>query len=148
RRIARVRVIAFALLGALIAPASAHAQASAAPEIHATRPLTGPAPAADRVAHARAFARAHARALRLTAARVDALGAPQRVTGGGIEQLRWRRSFSGIPAFDDELRIALGANGQVLAASGSAGDAAPATLTPAVSPAAAMTVVRRDAGVA
>jgi hypothetical protein len=136
-----------------VAPASAHAQkpafdirTSAAPQIHATRPLTGPAPAADRMARARAFARAHAAALGLTPARVDALGAPERVTGGGIEQLRWRRSFSGIPAFDDELRIALGADGEVLAASGSTHDAAPATLTPALGPVEAMAVVRDDAG--
>jgi extracellular elastinolytic metalloproteinase len=73
---------------------------------------------------------------------VDALGAPQRVTGGGVEQLRWPRSFGGIPAVDDELRVDLAANGAVLTAIGTADDAAPATLTPALGPAAAMRVAR------
>ncbi len=123
-------------------------RSSRAPEIQAARPLTGPAPTADRVTRARAYARAHAGALGLTAARVDALGAPERVTGGGVEQLHWRRSFAGIPAVDDELRLDLAGNGAVLSAIGSADDAVPATLTPALGPVQAMRVVRDDAGAA
>ena len=84
------------VLGALLAPASAHAQKpffdirrAEPPTLQSTRPLTGPA-RGDRVAHALAFARAHARALGLTAARAAALGPPARSTVSGIERLTWQ----------------------------------------------------------
>ena len=98
------------------------------------------------MAHALEFARAHAGALGLTAARVAALGTPDRTTVSGIERLTWQRSFGGIPAFGDELRVALGPDGAVLSASGAAAQAAPPSLTPSLSAAQAMTVVSDDAG--
>lgn len=141
------------LLAALLAPASASAQKpffdirrAAEPSLQATRPLTGPVPAADRVTRALDFARAHAGALGLTPARVGELGAPARSTVSGIERLTWQRSFGGIPAFGDELRVAVGADGAVLSASGSGAEAAPPSLTPSLSAAQAMAVVSDDAG--
>jgi extracellular elastinolytic metalloproteinase len=141
------------VLGALLAPASAHAQKpcfdirrAEAPSLHATRPLTGPAARTDRVAHALTFARGHARALGLTAARIAALGTPERSTVSGIERLSWQRSFGDIPAFGDELRVALAPDGAVLSASGTSVTAAPSSLTPSLSAAQAMAVVSDDAG--
>jgi extracellular elastinolytic metalloproteinase len=138
---------------ALVAPAAARAakpnfdiRTPATPQLTGTRPLTAPAPAGARVPQALAYVRAHAGALGLTAARVDALGAPERrAAAGGVVQLRWPRSFGGIPAFDDQLRVALGADGAVLNATGST-DTAPPSLEPVLGPVRAMRVVRDDAG--
>jgi extracellular elastinolytic metalloproteinase len=140
---------------ALVAPATARAtkpnfdiRTGVAPQLAGTRPLTGAAPAGARVTRALAYVRAHAGALGLTPAQVNALGAPQRrAAPGGIVQLRWPGSFGGIPAFDDRLRVALRADGAVLNAVGRA-DAAPRSLEPLLGPVGAMGAVRDDAGAA
>ena len=66
------------------------------------------------------FARSHAAVLGLSSADLDALGAPKVVTSpSGISSVRFSQSYSGIPAYDNDLRINLDRVNRVLSVTGS-----------------------------
>ncbi|QEC47228.1 PKD domain-containing protein [Baekduia soli] len=68
---------------------------------------------------ARAYAAQHATALGLDAATVAALGAPSQTRSPtGLTVVRFGQSVDGVPAFDNDLRVAVDRAGRVLSVSG------------------------------
>src|SRR3954471_18788685 len=80
--------------------------------------LTGPAAASPQTV-ARRYARDHAAALGLDATDVDDLvAAPTVRTPSGITIVRFRQAAAGIPAFDNELRLAVDRGNRVVTVAG------------------------------
>ena len=92
------------------------------------------ASSADPATVARAWVRAHATGLGLSAADVEALGTPKTVKApGGLTTLRFPQSVDGVPAFDSELRAAVDKHGRLVMVGGSpARDLSVASVTPAI----------------
>ena len=111
--------------------------------------LTRPA-AGDRSAVAMDWVRANRTALGLTDADLDGLALSDRTVGAatGITHLRYRQSFRGIPAFDNDLRVNLDRGGRILGVTGSpvSGLSVP-SVVPDVGAVAAMRALQRDVGV-
>ncbi len=111
--------------------------------------LTGPSATSDRVGLAERYVRSHLAALGLTTDDLGSLGVPERIAGGGVEQVRWRQTYGGIPAFDNDLRVNLARDGRVLSVLGSPRhDLKVASTTPALDAAGAVRLAMRDAGTA
>ena len=94
------------------------------------------------------FVRANRAALGLDAGDLDGLDLAHReTTPHGLTVLRFRQLYRGIPAFDNDLRVAIDRAGRVLSAAGAPRhDLAVASVTPSVSGAEALARLQRDVG--
>jgi extracellular elastinolytic metalloproteinase len=109
--------------------------------------LTGASSAAPATV-ARQWVRAHAAALGLTSADVDALGTPKTVTApGGLTTLRFSQSVRGVPAFDSDLRAAVDKHGRLVQVGGSpARGLSVASVKPTLTAEQAMGVISKSVG--
>ena len=109
--------------------------------------LTGPR-AGDAAAIALGYVRAHAGAFGLTDSDFAALALADRIRAGGITHLRWRQEYRGIPAFDNELRVAVDGDGRVVNVLGAPRHALSVrSVTPRLSAAEALAALQRNVGV-
>ena len=102
----------------------------------------------DRAAIAMDYVAAHRDALGLDDADIAGLDLQQRVPGGrGLTVVRFRQLYKGIPAFDNDLRIAIDSVGRVISVAGAPRhDLSVSSVDPNVGAAAAMAKVRADVG--
>jgi extracellular elastinolytic metalloproteinase len=108
--------------------------------------LTG-AQAGDPADVAMGYVRDHADALGLSEADLATLEPSDRVKAGGITHLRWRQEYKGIPAFDNELRVNVDADGRVINVLGAPRhDLSVPSVSPRLSAAEALAALARDVG--
>jgi extracellular elastinolytic metalloproteinase len=108
--------------------------------------LTGPQ-AGDPADIAMRYVRANLSALGLTTADLATLRLAERDSAGGVTHLRWRQEVDGIPAFDNELRVNVAADGRVINVLGAPRHAlSVASTTPRLSAAEAMAAVAQNVG--
>ncbi|MEA2171759.1 MAG: extracellular elastinolytic metalloproteinase, partial [Solirubrobacteraceae bacterium] len=95
------------------------------------------------------YVRANLAPLGLTSADVDGLSAPDVVTGtDGLKVVHYQQLYKGIPAFDNDLRVAVDSTGRVISVGGSPRhDLSVADVSPALSASDAMAKAQADAGV-
>jgi hypothetical protein len=91
--------------------------------------------------------RANLDALGLSAADLTGLRLDDRTTAGGVTHLRWRQEVGGVPAFDNELRVNVDADGRVINVLGAPRhDLSVPSTTPSISAAAALAALARNVG--
>ena len=110
--------------------------------------LSGPRGGA-RADIAQDFVRANSTALGLDAADLDGLDLQRRATTpGGLTVVHFRQLYRGIPAFDNDLRVAIDRAGRVVSVAGAPrNDLAVDTVEPSISGAEALARLQRNVGV-
>ena len=111
------------------------------------RPLTAAA-SGDRAAIALDYAHANRAALGLDAADLDGLVLAERVNAPrGVQVIRWQQRADGIPAFDNDLRVAVDRAGRVISVAGSPRhDLSVASTKPALDASAALRRLQENVG--
>jgi extracellular elastinolytic metalloproteinase len=108
--------------------------------------LTG-AQAGDAADLAMRYVRANATALGVDAGDLATLRLSDRFTVSGVTHLRWRQSYRGIPAYDNDLRVNVDGDGRVINVLGAPRhDLAVPSVAPRLSAAAAMGALVRNVG--
>jgi hypothetical protein len=109
--------------------------------------LSGPA-TGGRTTIAMNYVRAHDAALGLTGADLDGLALAQNeTTNRGLTVMRWQQRYLGIPAFDNDLRVAVDRAGRVISVGGSPMHALSVpSVAPALGAAAAVTALASNVG--